>query len=139
MSAYEEFNDSNPFSLLLLDCAVPTIAGENDNTDGKLTAVITYKTRYTRSDGTQATLKFGLGKDIQVNAIVGIPTIKEWELILDLKRDKCISELFNIWFPLDYDNAAAGLPPSVTFDHSDFVRPPCSNPTGAMIATKAAN
>ena len=53
--SYEECNDANPFHPLMLDCAVPT-ADAKESLDGKLTAVVTYYTRYKMHDGSQALL-----------------------------------------------------------------------------------
>ena len=74
--SYEECNDATPFNPLKLDCAVPA-ADAVDSLYGKLTAVVTYRTRYMMPSGELVLHKFGLGKDITVNAIVGFPTWTE--------------------------------------------------------------
>ena len=132
---YEECNDNRPFTPLGLDCAIPTADAAN-SLDGKLTAVVTYATRYKLPNGEYATVKFGLGKDITVNAIVGIPTIKLLKLVLDLDDHRCLSKVLGIWFPFVYADAAPRLPPGVTFDEKSFVRPPCATKDGQLLLTK---
>ena len=62
VKSYVEFNDSDSLAPLILDYAVST------NTvvplSNALNAVVTYKTRYKKSDDAPATLSFGLGKSV---------------------------------------------------------------------------
>ena len=138
VESYEEYNDAKPFVPLRLDVAIPTNDADN-NLDNQLTAVVTYKTRYRMADGTNATLSFGLGKDIQVNAIVGLPQIKTWKILLDLDDNKCFAKLFNIWLPIEYDDAATGMPPNVQFTADDFKRPAHTTTTGGLLYSKTTN
>lgn len=71
VESYEEYYGPTPVTPLKLDCVVPT-QDEESNLDN-LTTVITYKTRYKKVNSKHATLCFGFGKGIQVNAIIGIP------------------------------------------------------------------
>ena len=121
-----------------MDVAVPTDDADN-NLDNQLTAVVTYKTRYTMADGTNATLSFGLGKDIQVNAIIGLPQIKTWKVLLDLDDNKCFAKAFNIWLPIEYDDAATGMPPNVQFTADDFKRPAHTTTTGGLLYSKTTD
>ena len=52
-----------------------------DKEASKLTAIVTYKTRYTYVNGKMITISFGLGGSISVNAIIGLPTFRAWELV----------------------------------------------------------
>ena len=133
--SYEECNDRNPFHPLKLDCAVPT-ADAADSLEGKLTAVVTYRTRYVLPSGEPATLKFGLGKDITVNAIIGLPTWTEWGLALDLHNKRCTSAILNLWFHVQFGDAATGLPPSANFSSKDFVRPSQPTAEGELLHIK---
>ena len=56
---YEQFDNINPFGPITLDCAVPQ--SEAKKTTGKLTAVVTYKTRYMDNKRNGLKLSFGLG------------------------------------------------------------------------------
>ena len=98
--------------------------------------MVTYLTRYKLPCGKFATIKFGLGRDISVNAIIGIPTIKALKLLLDLDDNRCLSKVLGIWFPFVYTDAAPGLPAGVTFDSKDFVRPLCATKDGELLLTK---
>jgi len=66
VESYEQFDDAVPFQPIMLDCAIPASEAEKDT--GKLSAVVTYKTQYKKSDGSMMTISFGLGEAIKVNA-----------------------------------------------------------------------
>lgn len=68
-----EFDDREKFEPLALNCALKDLKNTESNV-GKLTALVTYLTRYTSIDNDPITLSFGLGNEIAVNAIVGKPT-----------------------------------------------------------------
>ena len=80
---YEEYTDSNLVVPLKLDCAIPTNEDTN-NCNGQVTAVVTYRNCYILPNGDHITVTFGPGKDMQVNAILGITQLKEWRMVLDL-------------------------------------------------------
>ena len=46
---YEQCDDSNPFQPITLDCVILSL--EEERASGKLSAVVTYKTRYTKENG----------------------------------------------------------------------------------------
>ena len=119
--SYEECSDINPFASLKLNCAVPTAEGDADAS--KLMAVVMYKPRYFLPCGEPALLKFSLGRDVKVNAIIGMPQIKAWHLVLDLNAKQCFSKVFNMRLPFKFSDAASGLPSNVNFTSSDFGRP----------------
>ena len=134
---YEQFDDMNPFRPITLDCAVPQT--ESEKTTGKLTAVITYKTRYRDDKGKTLTLSFGLGASIQVNAIIGLPTLRKWKMVLDIDGGIASSKLINCYFDLKFQHAATGFPDGIVFDPSTFVRPNKTIGTGlALLARTAA-
>ena len=107
-----------------------------DKEASKLTAIVTYKTRYIDSNRKMITISFGLGDSISVNAIIGLPTFKAWELVLDLSADRVSSKPLDVDFALLYQHAATGLPPTVTFDASDFVRPIRSTKIGTTLSSQ---
>ena len=57
--SYEKFDDDQPFKPIQLDCAVPSLLVDKEA--NKLTAMATYKTSYTDSNGKMITILFGLG------------------------------------------------------------------------------
>ena len=137
VKSYEQYDDENPFRPITLDCAVPTSAAEKEAS--KLSAVVTYITRYNDASGKPVTLSFGLGDDVTVNAIIGIPTFRAWKLILDISEDRAVSKLLNLFFDLDYKHAATGLPQGIKFERKDFVRPTRPNPIGKALVTRLTN
>ena len=127
---YEHFNDELPFQPIELDCAIPNADSKKDC--NRLTAVVSYKTRYLKPDGTNMTLEFGLGESISVNAIIGLPTLKEWKMVIDMDSCTATSKLLNLNFELAFQHAASGFPDGVTFKKEDFVRP--QRPTSSGLA-----
>ena len=133
---YEQYDDAQPFWPITLDCALP--ASEAEKTTSKLTAVVTYKTRYVDKQGKNLTLSFGLGESIQVNAIIGLPTIKEWKLVLDIDGKVAASKEIGIDFDLCFQHAATGFPEGIIFDPATFVRPQQVTNMGLSLLAKAA-
>ena len=80
------------------------------------------------------TLAFGLGEDISVIAIIGLPTFKLWKIVLDVDDNKATSKTLGRYFDLSYQHAASGLPPGVAFEKTDFIIPPWPNPIGQSLA-----
>ena len=119
--SYEQSNDANAFAPLALDTAIPS--KDKELLTNQLTGVVVYKTRYVLPDGKPATIAFGLGTSISVNAIIGIPTWKSWGINLDLSQNLALSATLQLCFPLSFTSASTGLPPGIQFSPSDFVRP----------------
>ena len=133
---YEHHSDVNPFQPILLYCAIPTADAALDK--NKLTAVITYYTRYVDCDGNKLKLSFGIAESIAVNAIIGLPTIWEWKLVLDVDANRASSKLLDVYFDLNFQRASSGLPTAVTFTASDFVRPPRETQSGVAVVYNIA-
>ena len=96
-----------------MDFALPSSQAEKDA--DKFSAVVTYKTRYHNAAGKVVTLSFGIGKAITVNANIGLPTFREWSLVLDVSENRVTSKLLGIYFDIVYQHAAPGFPDGVTF------------------------
>ena len=60
------------------------------------------------------TILFALGELVRVNAILGLPTIKEWKLVLDVDDGKAMSKVLGIYFDLDFQHAAQDFPKGVS-------------------------
>ena len=86
-------------------------------------AVVTYKTLYHDKGENMMTLYFGLGEAISVNAIIGLPTFREWTTILDVDDSKAASKTLNQYFDLSFQYAVSGLPPNVPFNKEYFSDP----------------
>ena len=134
VDSYEEYSDENPFQPVLLDCAVEDLT-PRDDAHGKLTAVVRYKSCYTDVNGDPILISFGLGKDVAVNAIVGIPFIKQWGLVLNFPKAQIESELTNVIFDMVFKEAKPGLPNSIQFDYSHFRRPGITTAVGKTLLT----
>jgi len=89
----------------------------------KLTAMVTYYTRYRSIDKLHILLSFGLGKEVAVNAIIGQPTLKEWKCCVDFARDIFTSEELQLLFDMSYKIADLGLPKDVIFGSTSVVCP----------------
>ena len=119
--SYEKFDDENPFEPLSLACAVSI--EDITATYGQLTSVVTYHTQYRDKNGVSIKLAFGLGAEVAVNAIIGLPTLRKWKASIDIGNNNFISSLLDLFFPLFYEGADSGLPSTVAFKKEDFVRP----------------
>lgn len=85
-------------------------------------AIVTYYTRYI-VNGTALTISFGLGDSITVNGIVGLPTLREWKMVLDMDYGVTYSKLLNLRWNMEFIDASQGLPNGVSFTEKDFVPP----------------
>lgn len=129
--SYEQFNDNEGFQPITLDCAIPSSEQEKD--DSKLSAAVTYKMRCVDATGKMIALSFGLGDAISVNAIIGLPTFKEWKLVLDVAEKRANSTVLGCYFDLTFNHAANGLPTGVTFTKDDFFLPPRHTAVGSQL------
>ena len=134
--SYEQFDDNVPFQPIELDCAIPN--AESKQNCNRLTAVVTYITNYRKPDGSNMKLSFGLGESISVNAIIGLPTLKEWKLIMDMDSSCATSKLLRQEFPLTFKHAASGFPDGVAFAKEDFIRPLRHTPSGLSLLCQAS-
>ena len=69
---------------------------------GKLTAILRYWLQYA-DDGKPVILSFGLGPDVVMNSIIGIPTLRQWGGSLDSISDEFSSCLLHTTFPIHYE------------------------------------
>ena len=129
-----EFDDIDKFEPSGLNCTMADIKDVENNV-GKLTAFVTYYTRYTSVDKLPILLSFGLGKEIAANAIIGKPTLKEWKGCVDFNKGIFTSEELTLQFDMEYKAADAGLPKNVTFDSTQFIRPHTTFSAGEYIVS----
>ena len=100
--------------------------------------MVTYITNYVKPDGSNMKLSFGLGESISVNAIIGLPTLKEWKMVMDMDSGIATSKLLRQEFPLTFKHAASGFPDGVTFVQDEFVRPLRHTPSGLALLYQAS-
>ena len=100
---------------------------------GKLTAIVTYYSRYTSVNKLPILLSFVLENEVAVNAIIRKPTLKEWKGCVDFNNDTFISEELMLQFDMEYKVADASLPKNVIVNNTGFVRPHTTFSAGAHI------
>ena len=105
---YIQYHDATPFQPLQLVCAVCDLDTVK-SMHGKLTAIVRYLLRYAVNDK-RFTLSFGLGVDVAVNYIVGLPTLRQWGRTLGFNTNKCVASKLNRQFSLHYEPTKQGLP-----------------------------
>ena len=122
--SFEAFNDLNPFEPIKLLGAVSNINAEN-TTQGNLTAVIRYYINHpTPSTGTKdkpMILTVALGKDVEVNTLIGWPTWLLLGLNLLTTEDVISSEALANRFKIHRKPTQRGLPKNVKFDVHEFL------------------
>ena len=122
VAEYLEYTDEQPFEPLQLQGAINTATTPNQDI-GKLTAIVRYFTPFTHENGTPILLSFGLGRDISVRAIIGVPTLKSWGSAIHVGDSQLRCPTLNKTFPLSYMPVTPGLPDGINFTAADFRRP----------------
>ena len=74
VAEYIQYDDTTPFQPIQLACAVRDLE-KVESMHGKLTEIVRYWLRYQVNDK-YTILSFGLGADVAVNSIVGLPTLR---------------------------------------------------------------
>ena len=122
VAEYIQYDDKNPFDPIKLQCAVDD-NGLSAPENGKLTAIVRYHTPYKFTDGSPVLVSFGLGKDVAVRSILGLPTLRQWQSSIDFASNKLVCPKLQRRFDLHYERARQGLPDGIHFNKSDFQRP----------------
>jgi hypothetical protein len=81
VASFERFDDSNPFEPIKLGSAVCHQDDHNKSVHGQLAAIIRCKPSCVDHNGDPICVSFGLGNDMTVNAILGMPIIKDVDVI----------------------------------------------------------
>jgi hypothetical protein len=89
---YEQFDDSSPFEAIKIVGVIKYPANFEEETHGKLTAVVRYDLVYTDADSNRTVLCIALGADVSVNMILGWPAIEDLGLAL---RNQIVLRLHN--------------------------------------------
>ena len=122
VAEYIQYDDSNPFNPIQLQCAVNDLDKTTEE-HGKLTAIVRYRTPYTDIRGKPVLVSFGLGADVAVRSIIGVPTLRSWQASIDFGSDKLICPGIQRRFQLQYEVVRQGLPQGAQFDAHNFQRP----------------
>ena len=91
-------------------------------TYGNITDLAVYNTKYFHPNSTKIIqIKFGLCKEVAVNAIICIPTLKQLKASISFEGNFNNSPLVQTYFPLIYKPSKTGLPFSVEFYYKEFI------------------
>ena len=109
VASFERFDDSNPFEPIKLGGAIRHPDDYNESMHGQLTAIIRYKTPYVDHDGNPIRISFGLGNDMTVNTILGMPIIKDLGMIPNFRAGSVTCEDSPATFEIRYQETCCGF------------------------------
>ena len=136
---FSRYDDRNPFRPIELQCALAEEGNDAGTKEAnKLIALVTYRTPYTDKSNEPITLSFGLGENVSVRTIIGLPTLKAWQGVIDFVQNKFISHTIGKRFNLMFEETQQGLPAGIKFHPDDFKRPVTTTSGNVMkIAAKS--
>ena len=109
VASFERFDDSNPFEPIKLGGAIRHPDDYNESMHGQLTAIIRYKTPYVDTAGNPIRISFGLGNDMTVNTILGMPIIKDLGMIPNFRAGTVTCEDSPATFSIRYQETSCGF------------------------------
>jgi hypothetical protein len=110
VASFEQFDDSNPFEPIKLGGAIRHPDDYDVSLHGQLTAIIRYKTPYVDHDGSPIRISFGLGNDMTVNTILGMPIIKDLGMLPNFRTARVTCEDTPATFDIRYHETNCGFP-----------------------------
>lgn len=117
-------NPDNLFDPLKLHCAVNNNDNSETNYDDCLTATVTYRTTYQLPDGKPYLITFGLGANIDVNAIIGNPTLrKEWNADILNSSNSLRAQNIQTEFDLSYEDVKKPSSFMPNWQYNEFICP----------------
>ena len=111
VASFERFDDSNPFEPIKLGGAIRHPDDYSESMHGQLTAIIRYKTPYLAHDGSPIHISFGLGNDMTVNTILGMPVIKDLGMVPNFRTRSVVCDDSPATFDIAYHETCCGFPP----------------------------
>ena len=116
VAEYTQFDDDNDeFQPIQLQLAINNSDTPTQSNAERLTATIKYYTPYTSADGQSILLSFGLGADVLVQSIIGLPTLRKWNCHIKLCGNHMVCLFLKSIFPLFFERTKPGLPSGITF------------------------
>jgi hypothetical protein len=112
VASFERFDDANPFEPIKLGGAIRHPDDYSESAHGQLTAIIRYRTPYTGTDGNPIHISFGLGNDMTVNTILGMPIIKDLSMIPNFRAGSIVCKDTAATFEICYQETSCGFPAS---------------------------
>ena len=117
VSHYIQYDNENPLDTLKLNCAVDNYKNMKD-TYGNITDLVVYKINYFHPNSTKRIqIKFGFCKEVAVNSIIYIPTLKQWKNSISSGGNFITSPLLQTQYFLIYKPSNTGLPFSAAFHY----------------------
>lgn len=133
VASYEQFDDSNPFEPIKLGGAIRHPDDYDATIHGQLTAIIRYRTGCFCHDGSPINISFGLGHDMTVNSILGMPTIRDLGMKPDFRQGTIRCDETPTVFSISNEETCCGFSASTSTAHSDPATAlPLYNPTSAL-------
>ena len=87
VAEFISFDAANPFEPIKLGGAIRDPSDFAAADHGILTAAVRYYTPYTDVSGSPVTLSFGLGSDVAVNTIFGLPMLCDLDSVISLNSN----------------------------------------------------
>ena len=103
VTRHERFDGYTPFDPIKLCGKFNNPKDYDESKHGILSAVIEYYTPYKCSDGTAFTLVLALGVGMDVNSILGLPTIIEGEIEHKWKQNIYLAHAFKTRFTIEFE------------------------------------
>jgi len=102
VAEFINFNDDQPFTPLVSAGALQEFNTEQ-HSDNRLTAIMKYWTPYFDLDGHRQKLSFGLGSNVAINSIIGLPQLQIWQASICSRNNTLMEPTIATQFPLVYD------------------------------------
>jgi hypothetical protein len=109
VASFEQFDDANPFEPIKLGGAIRQPDEYTESEHGKLTAIIRYHTPYADHEGNPIQIAFGLGHDMTVNTILGMPVIKDLGMIPNFRDGSITCADSPAHFKICYQETTCGF------------------------------
>ena len=84
--------------------------------DGRMTAVIRYKTPYLINNTDLIIVSFALGTDVALRSVLGIPCLLVMGAVVDLVNGQFVCKELNSAFPLQIDPPGKDFPEGAIYD-----------------------
>ena len=139
------YNNSNPFQPVQLLCALKNSKESEVHTQAELDvanslcAIVRYRTPFFyNKTGKPCIISFGLGDNVTVNSILGLPQLKEWNADMLFSKNLLVATNIDQTFSLEYSATTSGLPNGVSFTKEDF-KDPTTGPVLTLYDQKLIN
>jgi hypothetical protein len=109
VASFERFDDSNPFEPIKLGGAIRHPDDYDESLHGQLTAIIRYKTPCFDNSGSPIRISFGLGNNMTVNTILGMPIIKDLGMLPNFRTARVTCEDTPATFDIRYHETSCGF------------------------------